>query len=162
MWLICSLKLLLGLASTGIFGSESHRIHYHILLSQISESLNLEDQVPPYLFRSRTMWPSYTSGTGFVCKSESIRVRVTLRLTVSRSVCLGVEPTLWTFNQILLPFQEIGSGICYLVSVGRPLWREAGSVLCSLHVLIGSAFNISARTALETSFPSSLICVAVI
>jgi hypothetical protein len=27
-------------------------------------------------------------------------------------------------------FQEFGSGICCLVSVGRPLWREAGSVLC--------------------------------
>jgi hypothetical protein len=27
-------------------------------------------------------------------------------------------------------FQVFGSGICCLVSVGRPLWREAGSVLC--------------------------------
>jgi hypothetical protein len=48
----------------------------------------------------------------------------------SQSVCLGVEPTLWTFQQILLPFQEFASGICCPVSVGRPLWREAGSVLC--------------------------------
>jgi hypothetical protein len=24
----------------------------------------------------------------------------------SQSVCLGVEPTLWTFDQILLPIQE--------------------------------------------------------
>jgi hypothetical protein len=59
-------------------------------------------------------------------------VRVTLRLTVSQSVCLGVEIILWTFDQILLPFQESGSGICCPVSVGRPLWREAGSVLCPL------------------------------
>jgi hypothetical protein len=36
------------------------------------------------------------------------RVRVTLRLTVSQSVCLGVEPTLWTFDQILLSFQCLG------------------------------------------------------
>jgi hypothetical protein len=49
--------------------------------------------------------------------------------SVSQSVCLGVEPTLWTFDQILLPFQVFGSGICCFVSVGRPLWREAGSVL---------------------------------
>jgi hypothetical protein len=48
----------------------------------------------------------------------------------SESVCLGVEPTLWTNDQILLPFQEFGSGICCPVSVGRPLRREAGSVLC--------------------------------
>jgi hypothetical protein len=48
----------------------------------------------------------------------------------SQSVSLGVEPTLWTFDQILLPFQEFRSGICCPVSVGRPLWREAGPVLC--------------------------------
>jgi hypothetical protein len=35
---------------------------------------------------------------------------VTLRLTVSESVCLGVEPTLWTFDQTLLPFQEFYPG----------------------------------------------------
>jgi hypothetical protein len=50
--------------------------------------------------------------------------------SVSQSVCLGVEPTLLTFDQILLPFQVFGSEICCLVSVGRLLWREAGSVLC--------------------------------
>jgi hypothetical protein len=48
----------------------------------------------------------------------------------SHSVYLGIEPTLWTFQQKLFPFQEFGSGICCPVSVGRPLWREAGSVLC--------------------------------
>jgi hypothetical protein len=48
-------------------------------------------------------------------------------------VCLGIEPTLWTFDQILLPFQDFGSGICCLVSVGRPLWREAGSAMCQSH-----------------------------
>jgi hypothetical protein len=39
----------------------------------------------------------------------------------SQSVCLGFEPTLWTFDQILLPFEEFGSGISCPVSVGRPL-----------------------------------------
>jgi hypothetical protein len=39
----------------------------------------------------------------------------------SQSVCIGVELTLWTFDQILLPFQEFGSGICCPVSVGHPL-----------------------------------------
>jgi hypothetical protein len=48
-------------------------------------------------------------------------VRVTLRLTVSQSVCLGVESTLWTFGQILRPFQVFGSEICCPVVVGRPL-----------------------------------------
>jgi hypothetical protein len=54
---------------------------------------------------------------------------VTLWLTV-RSVYLGVKPTLWTFDHILLPFQEFAPRICYPVSVERPLWREAGPVLC--------------------------------
>jgi hypothetical protein len=57
--------------------------------------------------------------------------------SVSQSVCLGVEPTLWTFDQILLPFQELGSGICCPVSVGPPLWREAGSVFCQSASLYG-------------------------
>jgi hypothetical protein len=38
---------------------------------------------------------------------------------------------LWTFDQILLPFQEFGSGICCPVSVGCPLLGEYGSVICS-------------------------------
>jgi hypothetical protein len=41
-------------------------------------------------------------------KAKGVRVRVTLRLTAGQSVCLGVEPTLWTFDQILLPFQVFG------------------------------------------------------
>jgi hypothetical protein len=59
---------------------------------------------------------SYAMGSGgqsqshFTADSQS----------VSQSVCLGVGPILWTFDQILLPFQEFGSEICY-VSVGRPL-----------------------------------------
>jgi hypothetical protein len=58
-------------------------------------------------------------------------VRVTLRLTVSQSVRMSwCRAHVWTFDQILLPFQEFRSGICCPVSVGRPLWREARSVLC--------------------------------
>jgi hypothetical protein len=49
-----------------------------------------------------------------------VGVRVPLRLTVSQYY-LGVEPTLWTFDQILLLFQEFGSGICCPVSVAHPL-----------------------------------------
>jgi hypothetical protein len=70
--------------------------------------------------------PSLTRGrvcpcVSFVSESES--------LYGWQSVCLGVEPPLWTYDQILLPFQVFGSGICCSVSVERPLWREAGPVL---------------------------------
>jgi hypothetical protein len=45
------------------------------------------------------------------------------RLTVSQSVSLGVEPHLGLITRYLLLFDNYG-----LVFVGRPLWREDGSV----------------------------------
>jgi hypothetical protein len=71
-------------------------------------------------------WTWFVRCPGHTTWSES----VTLRLTVTQSVYLGVEPTLWAFDQILLRFQVFGSEICCPVFVGRPLWREARSVLC--------------------------------
>jgi hypothetical protein len=56
----------------------------------------------------------------------NIEIQVTLRLTVSQSVCLGVEPTLGLATRRLL------SESCGVVSVGRPLWREDGSAICSV------------------------------
>jgi hypothetical protein len=47
--LVCSLQLLLGLASAVILGAESHRTHDHILLSHVSDSPNLEGQVPVFI-----------------------------------------------------------------------------------------------------------------
>jgi hypothetical protein len=55
-----------------------------------------------------------------------VRVRVTLRLTVGQSVSLGVEPHLGLMTRYLLLFDSYG-----LVFVGRPLWRENGSVFCA-------------------------------
>jgi hypothetical protein len=54
-----------------------------------------------------------------------VEVKVTLRLTVSQSVSFGVEPHLGLMTRYLLLFDSYG-----LVSVGRPLWREEGSVFC--------------------------------
>jgi hypothetical protein len=62
---------------------------------------------------------------------SEIEVEVTLRLTVSQSVCLGIEHPCETCNQILPPVGML-SEICGLVSVGRPLWREDGSAICSV------------------------------
>jgi hypothetical protein len=42
----------------------------------------------------------------------------------SQSVYLGVESTLWMFDQILLPFQEFGSGICCPVCGAPSLTRD--------------------------------------
>jgi hypothetical protein len=50
------------------------------------------------------------------CDYNTLEVKVTLPLTVSRSVCLGVEPT-----RGLLARYYFLSESCSLVSVGRPL-----------------------------------------
>jgi hypothetical protein len=49
------------------------------------------------------------------------KVEVALRLTVSQSVCLGIEQPCEICDQILFPFGMLLSEICGLVSVGRPL-----------------------------------------
>jgi hypothetical protein len=54
-----------------------------------------------------------------------VKVKVTLRLTVSQSVSLGVEPHLGLMTRYLLLSDSYG-----LVFVGRPLWHEDGSVFC--------------------------------
>jgi hypothetical protein len=43
---VCRLQLLLALASAVILGTKSHGTHYHILLTQILDSPNLEGHVP--------------------------------------------------------------------------------------------------------------------
>jgi hypothetical protein len=48
----------------------------------------------------------------------SVKVKVPLRLTVSQSVCLDVEPLLVLMTRCMLLFD----GYCH-VFVGRPLWR---------------------------------------
>jgi hypothetical protein len=51
------------------------------------------------------------------------KIKVTLRVTVSQSVSFGVKPHLDLMTRYLLLFDSYG-----LVFVGRPLWREDGSV----------------------------------
>jgi hypothetical protein len=58
------------------------------------------------------------------------KVEVTLWLTVSQSVCLGVGHPFGAHDQILL-FPFFCRKIALLFVLGRPLWREDGSVICS-------------------------------
>jgi hypothetical protein len=62
--------------------------------------------------------PVITPGIGFVYMVE---VEVTLRLTASQSVCLGIEHPCGACDQTLLPVAMLLSEICGLVSIGRPL-----------------------------------------
>jgi hypothetical protein len=57
-----------------------------------------------------------------------VRVRVTLQLTVSRSVCLGVGHSFGAHDQISL-FPLFCLKIDLIFVLGHPLWREDGSVL---------------------------------
>jgi hypothetical protein len=52
-----------------------------------------------------------------ILDSQIVKVKVTLRLTVSQSVSLGVEPHLGLMARYFLRFDSYG-----FVSVGRPLW----------------------------------------
>jgi hypothetical protein len=53
------------------------------------------------------------------------KVKVTLRLTVNKSACLGVEPRLGLMTRCFFLFESYCP-----VPVGRPLWQEVGSVIC--------------------------------
>jgi xanthosine utilization system XapX-like protein len=59
---------------------------------------------------------------------SQVKVRVALRPTVSRPVSLGVKPHLGPKIRFLLL-----SDSCSFVDVGRPFWREDGSVICLGH-----------------------------
>jgi hypothetical protein len=77
-----------------------------------------------------------------------VKVKVTLRLTVSLSVCLGVEPHLGLMTRYLLLFDSYD-----LVLVGRPLWREDGSVFCiCCWPLPAQCFSGLSRLGLTTIF----------
>jgi hypothetical protein len=65
-------------------------------------------------------------------EEEEKEEEVTLRLSVSQSICLSIEHPCGTWDQILLPIRMLLSEICSLVSVGRPLWRQDGSAICSV------------------------------
>jgi hypothetical protein len=71
---------------------------------------------------------------------ESPRVRVSLRLTVSQSVCLGVEPTLRTFDHLTrycFLFKSLGLEFVILSLWGALSDEKPGlSFKCSYRVAV--------------------------
>jgi hypothetical protein len=76
-----------------------------------------------------TLRPASLLWIGVICERWG---EVALRLMVSRSICLGIKHPCRTCDQILLPVRMLLSEICSRVSVGRPLWQEDGSAVCSV------------------------------
>jgi hypothetical protein len=85
----------------------------------------------PYIFPPVTGWSGPKSKTKF---------KVTLRgqpksrshiTTDSQSVSMsGCRAHSGTYEEILLSVRRLLSESCCLVSVGRPLWRKGGAVIC--------------------------------
>jgi hypothetical protein len=141
----CRLQLPLILARAVILGSESAGL-VTIFYSLRFETPQNWRARSPYLYPRGTGWPSYISRDWVPFSSppttrrstvevfepastrgmNSLQVKVTLRLTVSQPVSLGVEaPGSWP--DIYYSLDSYG-----LVFVGRPLWREDESVFCLL------------------------------
>jgi hypothetical protein len=77
-----------------------------------------------------------------------VKVKVTLRLMISQSVSLGVEPHLGLMTRYLLLFHSYG-----LVSVGHPLCQEDGSVFYTCYwLLIAQSFLGPSPLGLATIF----------
>jgi hypothetical protein len=70
-----------------------------------------------------------------VSQLTKFKVKVTLRLTVGQSVCLGVYPYLRLMTRYLLLFDSYG-----LIFMGRSLWRDDGCLLYMLLALASEVF----------------------
>jgi hypothetical protein len=105
-----------------VFIGQSH-LHWQVHLCATS----LSQFLPPLI--SVKCLLSF-AGRACFCSSRSytknwlvqVQVQVTLRLTVSHSVSLGVEPHLGPMTRYLLLFGIYG--------LSHPLWREDGSAFC--------------------------------
>jgi hypothetical protein len=147
---VCSLQLILVLVSAIIIGSESRGTQWPYF--GVSDSRLLQPEGPgPHIYIPQEqncsvspsgtgspfrrllllagLWWRYSNplphGAGRHTRGSKVEVKIMLRLTVSQSVCLGVE----TILELVTTYYFLSESCC-VVSVGRPLVREVGSVSC--------------------------------
>jgi hypothetical protein len=114
--------MLLALASAVIFGSESLGTHDHILLSQFR---GFPFRRPLWLAGLRWRY-STPPPHGRISWLNSSQSQSHIATDGQPSVSLGVQPHLGLLARYWLLFDSYS-----LVYVGRPLWREDGSVFCT-------------------------------
>jgi hypothetical protein len=93
----------------------------------------LDDNLPQCQFvhdkshMNNTGW-GWTQASGDMLTNKHyimcLSLSLTLRLTVSRSVCLGIKHPSWAYNQIFITVRQLR--VC---DVGRSLWWEDGSAV---------------------------------
>jgi hypothetical protein len=93
-----------------------HRLHRKHRVAY--QWLNISSTVAGAKSKSKLLynWQFTTNQFALACIRCQVKVKVTLRLTVSQSVNLGVEPHMGLMTRYLLLFDSYG-----LVSVGRPV-----------------------------------------
>jgi hypothetical protein len=105
---VCRLQWLLILASAVILGSESRWTHYHISLSGIRDSPNLEGEVPVFISPGNRVAQLYPSpGTGFrfrrLLRLAGLRLRYSTPppLLQRRVYCRGTDHKKHRFQPFL-------------------------------------------------------------
>jgi hypothetical protein len=156
---VCCLQLLLGLTSAVFLASKSRRTCVHVLLSRIQDSppplptwrarsliyISQEQggtDIPPdtgfpfcHLIRFAGLWWRYSILFHLSSVKVKVKVKVTLRLMVSQSVCLGVEPKYGTFDQRFFFFLKV----TILSFIGAPSLTRGR--VCHVSVLVFEVYS---------------------
>jgi hypothetical protein len=128
---VCSLQLLLVLASVVFLGPKLRGTHDHIFT--VSDLRLHQSGGPGSCIYFPQKWGSQVIAPGISCVLTKVKVKVILRPTVYRTVRLGIRRPPGT-RDLFFPFPLSFFFFFYsfgFVDVRSPLWREVGSVLFS-------------------------------
>jgi hypothetical protein len=141
---VCRLELKLALASAVILRSESRGTQYHILLSQIRDSPNLESQVPVFISPRNRVAQLYPQALGSLCVASY----------VSLGYGGGIQPCLHTG---FLCFTDCSSFRSPVYSLGADRIQSTASnsssivaCFCSNNSTTVASLSVAAEMCLES------------